>query len=126
MASPRKIPTELEPRGDARPLHEILSALTAEFVKAAAGRDLGEVHWRQVYREHAALSGFEPSRVRIVGATVALPVAIHQIGAPAAETAEARPLAPAETETRFLYRTADLEKLRPELILRLDLTLGID
>jgi hypothetical protein len=197
----RDIEATQEPGGTARPLSEILGTLVAEFVKAAANRDLNEAYWRQIYKDHSALAAFEPSRVRIVGATVSLPVAIDEVGDPAPhdiglsaeqigsvlsdrfpaaqrrEAAErirarlvehdgnrfanrelatdlatlaaealpgfvsdrdfdaarlasfedeARSLPPSAAETRFLYRTADLERLRPELVVRMDLTLGID
>jgi hypothetical protein len=131
MPDRRKIAQSGEPGLAARPLHEILGALAAEFVKAAASRDLAEAAWRRIYKEHADLAAFEPSRVRIVGATVSLPVAIHELGEPpsadAGRSVEPGPWVPAEpSAARFLYRTADLEKLPPELILRMDLTLGID
>ena len=63
-----------------RPLREVLGALMHDFTRASVTMDVSQVHWRNVYRSHAALSEFTPSRVRVVSAKASIPVAFADLG----------------------------------------------
>jgi hypothetical protein len=60
-------------------LGDLLGALLHEFSRAAVASDATRAFWKEVYRGHDALAEDQPARIRVVEASLMLPVAIHQV-----------------------------------------------
>lgn len=63
----------------AKPLKDILSAITRDIDQAAVSADVNQAHWQHIYDNSELLQGFAPSRVRIVEVNLSLPLAFDRV-----------------------------------------------
>jgi len=61
------------------PLNEILASILSEFQSANVASDVNRAHWQEIYHNSPLLHEFTPSRVKIVDATICMPLAIENI-----------------------------------------------
>ncbi|MCA1810859.1 MAG: hypothetical protein LC623_02485 [Halobacteriales archaeon] len=60
-------------------LGDLLGALLHEFSRAAVASDATRAFWKEVYLGHEALAEDKPATIRIVEASLSLPVALYEV-----------------------------------------------
>ena len=61
------------------PLNEILTSILREFEKANLSIDVSREYWRNIYKNNSFLKEYPPSKIRILEATISLPLAVESI-----------------------------------------------
>lgn len=61
------------------PLNEILTTILREFEKANLSIDISREYWHNIYQSNSILKELPPSRVRLMDATISLPLAFESI-----------------------------------------------
>lgn len=77
--SPATLPADEGPQVHAMRLSDLVGALSREFVAASASHHATLNHWKQVYEDSPVLSDFHPDGMKIVSATLSVPVALSQV-----------------------------------------------